>query len=95
MIDCVLDTVGGMKRRLSLACATIGQPQEVFLNECSTGVDPVAGREIWQMISDMVIGGNVPPKERTSVILTTHSMEECEALCPIIAIMANGRSVLK
>jgi ATP-binding cassette subfamily A (ABC1) protein 3 len=82
---------GGMKRRLSLACATIGRPQILFLDECSTGVDPVARREIWQLISDMVSGGNVPEAERTSVILTTHSMEECEALCPRIGIMANGR----
>ena len=82
---------GGMKRRLSLACATIGQPQIVFLDECSTGVDPVARREIWQLISDMVSDENVPENERTSVILTTHSMEECEALCPRIGIMANGR----
>ena len=82
---------GGMKRRLSLACATIGQPQIVFLDECSTGVDPVARREIWQLVSDMVSGPNVPKNERTSVILTTHSMEECEALCPRIGIMANGK----
>ena len=82
---------GGMKRRLSLACATIGRPQILFLDECSTGVDPVARREIWQMISDIVTGGNVPPEDRTSVILTTHSMEECEALCPRIAIMAGGK----
>jgi ATP-binding cassette, subfamily A (ABC1), member 3 len=81
---------GGMRRRLSLACATIGQPQIVFLDECSTGVDPVARREIWQLVSDMV-SANVPYEERTSVILTTHSMEECEALCPRIGIMANGR----
>jgi ATP-binding cassette, subfamily A (ABC1), member 3 len=80
---------GGMRRRLSLACATIGQPQIVFLDECSTGVDPVARREIWQLVSDMV-SANVPREERTSVILTTHSMEECEALCPRIGIMANG-----
>jgi ATP-binding cassette subfamily A (ABC1) protein 3 len=81
---------GGMKRRLSLACATIGQPQILFLDECSTGVDPVARREIWQMISDMVVGDNLFPEERTSVVLTTHSMEECEALCPRIGIMAEG-----
>lgn len=81
---------GGMKRRLSLATATIGNPQIVFLDECSTGVDPVARREIWEMISNMVSDKNVPPDERTSVILTTHSMEECEALCPRIAIMAAG-----
>lgn len=51
----------------------------------------MARREIWAMISNMVSGGNVPPEERTSVILTTHSMEECEALCPRIGIMAGGR----
>jgi len=82
---------GGMKRRLSLACATIGEPQIVFLDECSTGVDPVARREIWELVSNMVANKDVSPEERTSVILTTHSMEECEALCPRIGIMANGR----
>jgi len=82
---------GGMKRRLSLACAMIGKPQIVFLDECSTGVDPVARREIWQLISNMVAGDNLPEGNQTSVILTTHSMEECEALCPRIGIMANGR----
>lgn len=66
---------GGMKRRLSLACATIGDPQIVFLDECSTGVDPVARREIWELVSNMVAGRNIAPEERTSVILTTHSME--------------------
>jgi len=81
---------GGMKRRLSLATATIGNPQIVFLDECSTGVDPVARREIWEMVSNMVSDVNVPPEERTSVILTTHSMEECEALCPRIGIMTAG-----
>jgi ATP-binding cassette, subfamily A (ABC1), member 3 len=70
---------GGMKRRLSLACATIGKPSVVFLDECSTGVDPVARREIWQMIADMVaVDENGVAK--TSVVLTTHSMEECEAV---------------
>jgi len=62
---------GGMKRRLSLACATIGQPEIVFLDECSTGVDPVARREIWQMVSD-IVSTEVAGAPRTSVILTTH-----------------------
>jgi len=82
---------GGMKRRLSLACATVGQPQLMFLDECSTGVDPVARREIWQMISNMVSNQDLAAEDRPSVILTTHSMEECEALCPRIGIMAAGR----
>jgi len=82
---------GGMKRRLSLACATVGQPQLLFLDECSTGVDPVARREIWEMISKMVLNEDLAVEDRPSVILTTHSMEECEALCPRIGIMAAGR----
>jgi ABC-type multidrug transport system ATPase subunit len=83
---------GGMKRRLSLACALIGQPQIVFLDEATTGVDPVARREIWKVISDHVIGDkHLPASETPSIILTTHSMEECEALCPRLGIMANGR----
>lgn len=53
-------------------------------------MDPVARRDMWQVISDMVAGDNVPEEEKTSVILTTHSMEECEALCPRIGIMAGG-----
>merc|ERR1712127_1081637 len=81
---------GGMKRRLSLATATIGNPQIVFLDECSTGVDPGARREIWEMISNMVSNESLPQADRPSVILTTHSMEECEALCPRIGIMAGG-----
>ena len=47
---------------------------------CCKGVDPVARREIWQLISDMVSDEKVELKDRTSVVLTTHSMEECEAL---------------
>jgi ABC-type multidrug transport system ATPase subunit len=82
---------GGMKRKLSVACATIGQPQIVFLDEPSTGMDPVARRDLWGVISEMVSGGNIPDEQRTSVILTTHSMAECEALCPRIGIMATGK----
>jgi ATP-binding cassette, subfamily A (ABC1), member 3 len=82
---------GGMKRRLSLACATIGQPQIIFLDECSTGVDPVARRDIWKLISDMALARGLPQSSRPAVVLTTHSMDECEALCPRMGIMANGR----
>ena len=76
---------GGMKRKLSVACASIGEPRIVFLDEPSTGMDPVARRDLWKTILGMVKGGS------TSVVLTTHSMEECEALCPRIGIMAGGR----
>ena len=82
---------GGMKRRLSLACATIGQPSLLFLDECSTGVDPVSRREIWKLVSNMVAGAGLDTKDRPSVILTTHNMDECEALCSRIGIMANGK----
>mmetsp|Transcript_28196 Transcript_28196/g.58760 ORF Transcript_28196/g.58760 Transcript_28196/m.58760 type:complete len:1961 (+) Transcript_28196:86-5968(+) len=82
---------GGMKRKLSVACATIGQPQIVFLDEPSTGMDPVARRDLWKVISKMVEGKTEDTREKPSVILTTHSMEECEALCPRIGIMAGGK----
>jgi len=83
---------GGMKRKLSVACATIGNPQIVFLDEPSTGMDPVSRRDLWNVISGMVTGNeSLDPTEKTSVILTTHSMEECEALCPRIGIMAGGK----
>lgn len=83
---------GGMKRKLSVACATIGAPQIVFLDEPSTGMDPVARRDLWKVISRMVTGKrNMLESEKTSVVLTTHSMEECEALCPRIGIMAGGK----
>lgn len=83
---------GGMQRKLSVACALIGEPEVIFLDEPSTGMDPVSRRELWRVISNIV--GYVNEKEgklRTSVILTTHSMEECEALCQRIGIMACGR----
>lgn len=56
------------------------------------GMDPVARRDLWKVIGTMVQGGSDTPESmKTSVILTTHSMEECEALCPRIGIMAGGR----
>jgi ABC-type multidrug transport system ATPase subunit len=76
---------GGNKRKLSVACAMIGQPSIIFLDEPSTGMDPVARRFMWSVINDICCQGD------TSVILTTHSMEECEALCQRIGIMVGGR----
>jgi len=80
-----------MKRKLSVACATIGQPKIVFLDEPSTGMDPVARRDLWKVISKMVSQVDSDGNPSTSMILTTHSMEECEALCPRIGIMAGGK----
>jgi len=76
---------GGTKRKLSLGIALIGNPRIVFLDEPTTGVDPESRRFLWTLISATMQG--------RSVILTTHSMDECEALCSRIGIMVNGRLV--
>lgn len=68
---------GGMKRRLSLACALIGNPLLIFLDECTTGVDPVARRDIWKVILGRISRDGHHAETRTSIIITTHSMEEC------------------
>lgn len=75
---------GGNKRKLSTAIALIGAPPVVFLDEPTTGMDPRAKRFLWNCILTMI-------KEGKSVVLTSHSMEECEALCTRMAIMVNGR----
>lgn len=76
---------GGNKRKLSVAIAMIGEPALVFLDEPSTGMDPVAKRFMWDVITEIVT-----KREKCSLILTTHSMEECEALCTRIGIMVGG-----
>ena len=75
---------GGNKRKLSTAIALVGQPSIVFLDEPTTGMDPKARRFLWNCIIDIV-------KDKCAVVLTSHSMEECEALCTRLAIMVNGR----
>ncbi|NXX49782.1 ABCA2 protein, partial [Tricholaema leucomelas] len=75
---------GGNKRKLSTAIALIGYPSFIFLDEPTTGMDPKARRFLWNLILDVIKTGR-------SVVLTSHSMEECEALCTRLAIMVNGR----
>lgn len=75
---------GGNKRKLSTAIALIGNPSVVLFDEPTTGMDPKARRFLWNKISEIV-------KDGRSVILTSHSMEECEVLCGRIGIMVNGR----
>uniref|UniRef100_A0A674IMW1 ABC transporter domain-containing protein n=1 Tax=Terrapene triunguis TaxID=2587831 RepID=A0A674IMW1_9SAUR len=75
---------GGNKRKLSTAIALLGAPPVVFLDEPTTGMDPRARRFLWNCILSVI-------KEGRSVVLTSHSMEECEALCTRMAIMVNGR----
>merc|ERR1711871_852930 len=74
---------GGMKRRLSVACCLIGKPKIVYLDEPSTGLDPASRRKLWDVIRRA-------PKD-CAMILTTHSMEEADALCDRITIMAGGK----
>mmetsp|Transcript_26423 Transcript_26423/g.39214 ORF Transcript_26423/g.39214 Transcript_26423/m.39214 type:complete len:1955 (+) Transcript_26423:136-6000(+) len=76
---------GGNKRKLSVAIAMIGEPSIIFLDEPSTGMDPMARRFMWQVISRISTQDAL-----CSIILTTHSMEEAEALCTRIGIMVNG-----
>lgn len=76
---------GGTRRKLSLGIALVGNPRIVFLDEPTTGVDPESRRFMWKLISTTMQG--------RSVILTTHSMDECEALCSRIGIMVNGALV--
>jgi len=77
---------GGNKRKLSVAIAMIGNPPIILLDEPSTGMDPEARRFMWDVI------GNISTRNKSSsVILTTHSMEEAENLCRRIGIMVNGQ----
>jgi len=77
---------GGNKRKLGVGIALIGGPVLVFLDEPSTGVDPGARRFMWDIISRL----STRNKECT-IVLTTHNMEEAEALCSRVGIMVGGR----
>eukprot|EP00727_Mastigamoeba_balamuthi_P003068 m51a1_g12759 hypothetical protein (671) ;mRNA; r:826-3464 len=79
----VRELSGGMRRRLSIAIALVGDPRVVFLDEPTTGLDVVTRRQLWDVLLRAQRG-------RTTV-LTTHSMEEAEALCNRIAVVAEGR----
>lgn len=76
---------GGNKRKLSVAMAMIGNPPIVFLDEPSTGMDPKAKRFMWSVISNITT-----LKKKSAVVLTTHSMEEADALSTKLGIMVNG-----
>ena len=74
---------GGNKRKLSTAIALVGNPRIVLLDEPTTGMDPTTRRYLWNVVIGVV-------EEGRRVVLTSHSMEECEALCTRLAIMVNG-----
>ena len=77
---------GGLKQRLTIALALMGKPQIVFFDELTTGLDPQARRNMWDLIREIRAQG-------TTVFLTTHYMEEAEELCDRVCIMEKGKIV--
>ncbi len=75
---------GGQRQRLSLACALVGSPELLFLDEPTAGMDPQARANTWELVRSVVAGG-------TTVVLTTHLLDEAERLCDRVAIVASGR----
>ncbi|MEV0727270.1 ABC transporter ATP-binding protein [Polymorphospora sp. NPDC050346] len=77
---------GGQKRRLDVALGIIGRPELLFLDEPTTGFDPEARREFWELIRDLSASG-------TTIVLTTHYLDEAEALADRVGVIAAGRVV--
>ena len=77
---------GGQKQRLAVACALVGDPELLFLDEPTTGLDPQSRRQVWEIVNGF--------KERgRTVLLTTHYMDEAEKLCDLLAVIDHGRII--
>mmetsp|Transcript_9173 Transcript_9173/g.6923 ORF Transcript_9173/g.6923 Transcript_9173/m.6923 type:complete len:193 (+) Transcript_9173:866-1444(+) len=74
---------GGMKRRLSVAISAIGNPKIIFMDEPTTGMDPVSRKDVWTLIQQL--------KKSKVMVLTTHAMEEADVLSDRIAVICDGR----
>src|SRR5512143_895571 len=77
---------GGQKQRLALACAIVGDPDLLFLDEPTTGLDPQSRRQLWDLITDFKALGR-------TIMLTTHYMDEAEVLCDRVAIVDHGKVI--
>jgi ABC-2 type transport system ATP-binding protein len=77
---------GGQRQRLALACALVGDPAQLFLDEPTTGLDPQSRRQLWELIERFKADGR-------AILLTTHYMEEAERLCDRVAIVDRGKAI--
>lgn len=77
---------GGQKQRLAIACALVGDPEFLFLDEPTTGLDPQSRRQLWSLIEAFRSAGR-------TILLTTHYMDEAEKLCDRVAIVDHGRII--
>ena len=81
------DLSGGMAKRLSIACAIVHKPKVVFFDEITMGLDPVARNNIWKLVRKL--------KDHSTVIMTTHYMDEAEELCEELIIMSSGSIIAR
>jgi ABC-2 type transport system ATP-binding protein len=77
---------GGQRQRLAVACALVGKPELLFLDEPTTGLDPQARRQLWEVVTEVKRKGN-------TILLTTHYMDEAERLCDRVAVIDHGKAI--